>query len=106
MNTTTEAATEAATRQKSFVSAEKAVEAYRAHQGGGWFGWLRLMRRNRYTVDPAEPIPDDLDKEKQRLHAAAVKAVADFAACEGVYPSDVAYSFGGRYMAHPPGWAE
>jgi hypothetical protein len=64
-----------------------------------------MIRRNSYTIDPAEPRPDHLDEEKQRLHAAAVKAVEAYAGTEGVYPSDVAYNFA-DYREHPQGWAE
>jgi hypothetical protein len=88
-----------------FNAASAAVEAYRAHEGGAWFAWGRMIRRNSYTIDPAEPRPDHLDEEKQRIHATAVKAVAAYAACDGVYPSDVMYSFA-NYRNHPPGWAE
>jgi hypothetical protein len=73
-------------RNQAFNAASAAVEAYRAHEGGSWFAWGRMIRRNSYTIDPAEPRPDDLDEEKQRLHAAAVKAVAAYADCEGGLP--------------------
>ena len=55
-----------------------AYESYKQHTGGQHAGWCRMMARNSYTIDPAEPAPDALDEERAALKAAALAAALTY----------------------------
>lgn len=51
-----------------------------AHPGGAYYGWMRDMARNRYTIDPKRPERDAQDVQKDDLMEQAAQAALRF--CE------------------------
>ena len=81
------------TSSEMFRAADAAHHAAVNHPGGRLTEWYRLMNRNRYTIDPRRPEPDEADDAKLALYVARAKAIEAFVDYEVGNESTACYAW-------------